>query len=85
MSKWKDQVKSFSDSTVVSSEIKLGNVKLSVHRHIHHHPSVWLSSCSIFFSQTELLEVDLEKAKCEATEMLRLRLQNCLDQIIDIV
>ncbi len=45
---------------------KCGAFRLSVHRHIHHGPNVWLFSCDPVASGLELKAQDIEQAKSEA-------------------
>jgi hypothetical protein len=78
---WKDKVKSYNDDTVASSETRAGEFKLSIHRHVHYAPDVWLGSCGYIFSQSELKSKDVQGAKAEAESKLRLVLEKALSDL----
>ena len=59
-------------------ETQLGRFRLVVHRHIHYPANVWLASCESVLNKRELASRDIEDAKSEAVEMLRVILTNAL-------
>ena len=78
MAVWKDKTTYTRDQVVAADRtprilsVNLGGVQLSVHRHIHHGPDVWLASCTPqFFCQVQLKSADIEEAKAEAITLLR--------------
>lgn len=48
----------------------VGDVRISVHRHIHYAPDQWLLTCEPFFSKRELKAKDTGGAKAEALAMV---------------
>lgn len=65
-------------------KLKVGNVSICVHRHIHY-PGKWLLSCDLFFNNRELKPEGIEQAKCQAVAMVQVELQKAIDDIIDDV
>lgn len=63
-------------------KVKVGNLSICVHRHIHH-PGKWLLSCDLFFNNKELKPEGIEQAKCQAVAMVQVELQKAIDDIID--
>ena len=66
---WKD-TSSYSrddkDRTPNSFDMYIHNLRISVHRHIHHPPDVWLVSITPGSLSHELKSKDIEAAKAEA-------------------
>lgn len=54
-----------------NTHIKVGEVRLCVHRFIGYPPDVWLASSEGFFNNRMLPSADLEAAKVEALAELR--------------
>ncbi len=55
---------------------------LTIHRHVHYSPDVWLMSChSLGISQREIGKVSVEEAQAEALRIARLKLQTMLKEI----
>jgi hypothetical protein len=81
MAKWKDRSKVCAAPEIVESEIRLGIFRLTVHRHIHHEPDVWLASCCGLFDQAVLESKDLSEAKCQAASKVRMILEAALKNI----
>lgn len=65
MKKWEDKTKGWDSNEVVSSDIRLGTFRLSIHRHIDHEPDAWLASCAHLFSKVALKSKDIDNAKCQ--------------------
>jgi hypothetical protein len=80
---WKDKKKRYDSDEIESSEINLGCFRLTVHRHIHYPPDVWLASCTNLFSQIELASKDLDEAKCQAKAKVQVLLENALKDILE--
>lgn len=72
--KWKDN-SSFSrgthDRTPKTWVAQIGDFCITVTRHIHHPPNVWVLNCDPFFAQHELNNKDVDEAKKEAIELVR--------------
>ena len=83
MSKWKDKKKSYVCDEISQSEISFGQFRLTVHRHIHYPPDVWLASCTDMFSQMELKSKDLSEAKCQAKARVQSILEEALKDILE--
>lgn len=81
MAIWKDRSKSWSDDTIVSSETKVGGFKLSITRHIHYQPDDWIANCSYIFSRILLKNKDINLAKAEAEQKLKLILEEALKDL----
>jgi hypothetical protein len=84
MPKWKDKTKGYSDDTVESSEVKVGQYRLIVHRHIHYSPDAWLGSCSPLFSAHLLSSTDLTEAKAECAALLEIVLSEALADLAEL-
>jgi len=79
---YKDQVVA-ADRTPRILSVNLGGIQLSVHRHIHHGPDVWLASCTPqFFCQVQLKSADIEEAKAEAITLLRKHVEKAFDAVL---
>ena len=82
---WKN-VSSFSartkDRTPNAWKFNARGVILTVHRHIHYPPDVWLASAEPFFDMKELTAKDPEKAKKEAIELVVSYLQKSIDLFV---
>jgi len=82
MAKWKDKTRGYGESTIIEgSEIKFGQFRLSVHRHIDHPKDMWLASASYIFNCKELASKDLRQAKVQAKAILQVILQDTVDEI----
>lgn len=57
------------------------DVRVTVHRHRHYDPDVWLLSCHPFFDCKVLNNKELEEAKAEAIELVRSRLLLMLNSL----
>jgi len=86
---WKDKTTYTRDQVVAADRtprilsVNLGGVQLSVHRHIHHSPDVWLASCTPqFFCQVQLKSADIEEAKAEAITLLRKHVEKAFDAVL---
>ncbi len=83
---WKDRTGGgWSDKTVIGAEVKVGQFRLSVHKHINYRSDVWLSSCSYLYNCHELASKDIAGAKRQAAAYLLTYLQNGMDDILKIV
>ena len=78
MAKWKDKLK---NGKINESEIRFGEFKLSVHRHIAHKEDEWFSSCSYLFSCKPLHSKDVSQAKVQAKAILQVILQDAVAEI----
>jgi len=67
MAKWKDKEKKYDNPEVVSSELKFGDFRLSIHRHIDYKKDKWLAS-SQFFSCRQMDSTDIEQKKKKIVE-----------------
>jgi len=77
--KWEDITRK---GVLVSSEIKLGGFHLSVHRHIHYPPDVWLTNCYPgLFDNYELPSKDITVSKNLAISKLESCLRVALNEI----
>ena len=84
MSKWKDKTDGWGkDSITKGSEIKFGQFRLSIHRHIDHPKDMWLASASYIFGCRELASKDLSQAKVQAKAMLQCIFQDAVDEIAE--
>jgi len=84
MAKWKDRKRHYNDEEPSESSIRLGSLRLSIHRHIDHPPDQWLASCSMFFSQRELKSKKMDEAKCQAKAILQVILEDAIADILDV-
>jgi hypothetical protein len=75
---WKD-ASSYSKSDTDRSPncwvAKAGNLRLTLHRHIHYPKDTWLLSCAPFFDKRVLLSKDIVEAKSEALSLVRPEIQ----------
>lgn len=83
MPDWKDKKRNYTSDEIVSSEIRFGKFRLTVHRHIHYPPDVWLASCTDLFSQIELASKELNEAKCQAKAKVQVILEDALKDILE--
>jgi len=89
MVEWKD-ISSWSrhDSDEVRAVPKtwasqIGKFRIIVSRHIHHQPDVWVLTCHPdMFSHVEAASKDIDKAKIQAIEMLRVVCENTVAGIV---
>lgn len=79
--KWKDSYRSYKDKTINESELKLSRFRFVIHRHIDYPKDVWLSSCYGLFTQRELKNKDLDKAKIEAVNIVKKILNKTLSEL----
>jgi predicted ATPase len=85
MVKWKD-TSSFNryekDRTPREWTAKVGVFHLTVHRHIHYEPDVWLlSTVPDLFERRELDSKDIEEAKTQSLALVRAACQLTIDAI----
>lgn len=60
----------------------IGAFRLTVHRHIHYPPCVWLATCHPdVMLHVELAASDAGEAKCQAVAMLQAICQEAIDEI----
>jgi hypothetical protein len=81
MIEWKDETSySRGDTERVPRAwaVKVGALKISVHRHIHHDPDVWLLTCAPWFSCHELPSKAAPLAKRQALDLVQERLHAAL-------
>jgi hypothetical protein len=61
-----------------------GNLKITVHRHIHYAPDIWLLSCSDFYDKYELPDKDVEKAKKRAISLVSEKVEKMYEIILTL-
>lgn len=87
MIKWKD-VSSYSQTDKEREpkayEVRVGFFRLVVHRHIHYPKTTWLASCDLF-SNMSLSNTNINSAKEEALQMLKIRLTQSLSAIESVM
>jgi len=81
MSKWKDKINYSKNQEITESQIKLGGMKISVHRHINYAADVWFVSC-YFFDKKELTSKDLDQAKTQAKAMFQVKIEEVIGDIL---
>lgn len=79
MKKWEHKTRG---GEIVAATLRAGNFKITVHRHIHWSPDMWLVSCYGLFDNKELASKDLEQAKCQAAALVQVALEAALKVII---
>jgi len=77
MAKWKNS------HNREESKITLGRFILHIHRHIHYPKDQWLASSHGIFSCRELTMRTLSGAKKEAIEIIKMYLQDAINDMID--
>lgn len=70
MLNWKDE-ESRKTGEVESSELKLTDFKLVIHRHIHYSPDDWLLSVHYLMDKKVLKSKDIKDAKIEALNIIK--------------
>lgn len=75
MKNWKEE-KNF--GRVIGVSCRAGVLKVSVHRYIGHPADQWFVSCSPFFEVKPLESKDMEEARCQATEMVKVKLEEAI-------
>ena len=57
---------------------RVGDIRIVVHRYIHYPKDQWLLSCSPFYDKYELPQIDINKAKEAALNLVVVKLQEAL-------
>jgi hypothetical protein len=85
MIEWKDETthsRSTIDRVPRVWAARAGDLKMTVHRHIHHAPAVWCFTCAPWFDCYELPSPAAPIAKSQALELLREKLQSVLGVLV---
>lgn len=81
MATWKDKQQSYTNKTVVASEIQYGIFNICIHHHIHYEPDDWLVTCHELAIKKLLKSKDLNDAKKEVEVMIKEILDNAIKDI----